>query len=257
MSVLSAIKRPFLTNSYAAQVLNLHPSAYWRLNETAGVAEDLSINGNNGTLEGGITLGNPGPMVFDEASRCMGFNGTTGIIKTGTNGLPVINGAQTVMAWINMSRYSNPGGYATDVLDQIDLAETGNQFRLTPSGDLQLAAYGGESILESSIAEPLRSWHLIGWSWDDTTHALWLDAKIIASNTTAPSQSGTPTICYLGNYGTGSGDVEWFRGNMAEAAIFGYALSVTQWQTLMTAAKTGGLLLWLYGYKRTSLLDTC
>lgn len=209
------------------------------------MAEDLSANGNNGTLEGGITLGNPGPMAFDVASRCMGFNGSTGIISAGVNGLPAINGAQTVMAWINMSRYGpEVGSYPTDVVDQLNISiNTGHQFRITISGDLQVAAYGGTALITSSIAEPLRSWYLVGWSWDGTTRALWLDAEIIASNTTAPPQGGSPTVCYLGNYGTGSGAVEWFRGNMADGAIVSYALSVSQWRTFMTAAQTGNILL--------------
>src|SRR5262252_903609 len=60
---------------YRAVVQNDGAVAYWRLNETSGTTAYDGIGGNNGTIIGGVTLNQPGPLSAS-GSKAMLFNGS-------------------------------------------------------------------------------------------------------------------------------------------------------------------------------------
>ena len=62
-------------------VLASSPLAYWRLNETSGTtAADATGNGNAGTYNTGVVLGQPSVLADGRAAE---FNGTTGEVALG------------------------------------------------------------------------------------------------------------------------------------------------------------------------------
>jgi hypothetical protein len=91
---------------YATRVISDGASAYWRLDETSGlVAHDL-IAGNNGTISGGVTLGQPGALPGDPA---MAFDGVSGKVDI-PNG-PAIHGfglgSFTIELWVRLQLSPN------------------------------------------------------------------------------------------------------------------------------------------------------
>ena len=66
-------------DAFANEVVVDGPIGYWRFGESLGQpAADSSPNGNDGTYNGGITLGLPGFQGGDTAAL---FDGATGIVK--------------------------------------------------------------------------------------------------------------------------------------------------------------------------------
>lgn len=93
---------------YAENVLAKSPSGYWRLGEPAGfsitTAYDWSGNGNNGTINGAVTLGQAG-AIYNDPNTAMLFDGATGQINaTGlsTTGLSALS----LEAWVKLSTLS-------------------------------------------------------------------------------------------------------------------------------------------------------
>lgn len=59
-------------------IQQLNPLVYWKCNEVTGTTiNDSSVNGNNGTISGGFTLNQPGPL----------GNGHPGILGDGVSGI--------------------------------------------------------------------------------------------------------------------------------------------------------------------------
>jgi hypothetical protein len=88
------------SSPYAAAVIADGASHYWRLGEPSGtVAADSIAGGANapGTISGGVTLGQPGPLA--DGATAMTFDGTSGKIDVvATVTIPLA--AATLEAWI-------------------------------------------------------------------------------------------------------------------------------------------------------------
>ena len=80
------------------------PTAYWRLDETAGTsAADTSGNGNTGTIAGGAALNQSGALIGDPAPAITLMAVTIGSHETSSVALP--QAAYTISAW-----YPRPDG---------------------------------------------------------------------------------------------------------------------------------------------------
>jgi hypothetical protein len=89
---------PFPAGSYPAQVVADGAVAYWRLGETSGLTAVDVIGGNNGTISGGVTLGQLGALA--DGDKAMTFNGTTGKITVPHASAITPTGAFTVELWM-------------------------------------------------------------------------------------------------------------------------------------------------------------
>ena len=93
-----------LWEGYQNLVLAQRPQMYLPLTETTGTTSfDISNHGNNGTLHGGITVGQPGPLAGDSDQAAMAFDGSTGYIQ-----LPsltsLVNPSFSLIVWFNISQ---------------------------------------------------------------------------------------------------------------------------------------------------------
>ncbi|TNA12128.1 hypothetical protein EMF73_34460, partial [Klebsiella pneumoniae] len=70
-----------LGDSYDSYLASLNPSAWWKLADAvgSGTVADSSGNGHTGTVTGGVTFGQTGPIVGGKAAA---FDGSTGYIAT-------------------------------------------------------------------------------------------------------------------------------------------------------------------------------
>lgn len=68
-----------IPSGYAANVLADSPVGYWRLQDAGTTAADAGSGAHNGTLNGGITKGAPGPPLVGDVA--MAFDGSSGYIS--------------------------------------------------------------------------------------------------------------------------------------------------------------------------------
>jgi Concanavalin A-like lectin/glucanases superfamily len=87
--------------SYPALVVADGASAFWRLGETSGLTAVDVIGGANGTISGGVTLGQAGALA--DGDKSMLFDGTTGRTFVPTGAYETIGtGPLTVECWMRL-----------------------------------------------------------------------------------------------------------------------------------------------------------
>src|SRR5262245_66022564 len=88
--------------SYPARVVADGASAYWRLNETSGTTAVDVIGGANGTISGGVTLGQAGALA--DGDTAMLFDATGEYVSVPNGSYAAIGtGAMTLECWIKSS----------------------------------------------------------------------------------------------------------------------------------------------------------
>ena len=112
--------------SYPATVLASAPSAYWRLNEASGTVASEIIGGKDGTISGGVTLGQRGALMDGDAA--MVFDGVDDQIATAA---PVaLRTPYTLEVWFKKSGsliaplVSTRAGYPTSDVVQLKIQQT-------------------------------------------------------------------------------------------------------------------------------------
>jgi Uncharacterized conserved protein (DUF2163)/Phage conserved hypothetical protein BR0599 len=85
--------------TYSSLVLQAKPLCYLRMNETTGTtAHDSSGNGNNGTISGPVTLGQPSLIVGDASSKSFLFNPSGGDGQVALNSMSAPNGGRAPLS---------------------------------------------------------------------------------------------------------------------------------------------------------------
>lgn len=210
---------------YAQAVLSDSPVGYYRLGEPAGfsitTAYDWSGNGNNGTITGGITLGQPGAL-YRDANTAMLFDGSTSYIT-----LPAAldgNGfaAVTFEGWFKLSSAALS---SFTLLFEGDNTDHNLGYQLFWSGTSSLNFNVGNGTTNNGASynvSPVAGvwWHIVG-TFDGTTIRLYVNATLVA---TAPL-SGTISASASPVLGATLGHSFGVTGTIDEVAIYQAALS--------------------------------
>lgn len=130
---------------YSRSVLLDDPIRYYRLDETSGtVANDMGTQGQNGTISGGVTLGQQG-LLTDDPDTAMLFDGTTGQIALPTTGLPTGANPWSIEAWVKTG-VSLPGSSSVIFSFGSNVAnEVATLFFSTASNGFKIDLFGGGS----------------------------------------------------------------------------------------------------------------
>src|SRR5215471_5997902 len=84
--------------TYKDQVIADGAIAYWRLDELSGTTAVDIIGGNNGTISGGVTLGQTGALA--DGNKAMAFDGSSGKIAVPNGAYKQFGtGPLTIEAW--------------------------------------------------------------------------------------------------------------------------------------------------------------
>ena len=214
--------------------LGLAPLAFWRLNETSGtLAADASGNGWNGTYNAAVTLGaagvpNPPFLGFQAPLVAASFNSQTGSWVS----LPPLNlntNVVTFALWVKPAVYSTTPD--TGLIFCRDGLGTVAGFGLNPGGELgytwndEAATYNWHS----GLIPPTNQWSFVALtvSADGATVYMFnqageASAALVHSNV-FQAFSGETRI------GSDALFTGWsFNGSLADAAVFGSALSLAQ-----------------------------
>jgi parallel beta-helix repeat protein len=219
------------TNSaYAATVLADAPLAYWRLADgSAGRLVDASGQGHDAAVQGG-TAPTQGPLATDP-EQALSFDGSTGYA---TDGQTLAVGPDvTLETWVKA-----PSGASGPILS----IATVDQNLSTDSGDQHLARvlyldnghlWGRADVsaawptysVQSPVLDPT-VWHHVVFVVQGTDKlSLYVDGALAGSASTPPGSTFTGTAVLAWS------NARWlphFGGSMAEAAIYGTALSAAQ-----------------------------
>ncbi len=209
--------------------------AYYPFN---GNANDASGNGNNGTLNGGVTFQNDR---FGNQSKSCNFNGD-GFIEIPSL-LNIQYNPTTYSAWIRASSLVTdirPLGAGVSIVGR-DLCGQGIQGQLVVwhnpnvSINQQLDFYTGGSGVAFNYSVPLNQWIHVVFSWDQNdTMKLYVNGQLIQSTYSSSSgflSNGMPPF----RIGSGAGNCtnnsigrSFWKGDIDEVTIYNRALSQSE-----------------------------
>jgi hypothetical protein len=207
---------------YSQVVMADAPTAYWRLDETAGTAAADRVGANTGTYSGGFTLAQPGALA--ELSGAALFNGTTGLVSATT----VASGATnfTMELWIKPTALPQQGG----ILTNGDLAANGygffvgNNTGFSGTGTRLLYLIGGVAWIDSAADLVAGAWHHIVVTRDTADSNIYVNgytSRASFANTPVAPSGGVLTI---GRDGT----TFYFGGTIDEVAIYSSCLPASR-----------------------------
>ncbi len=200
---------------------------YWPFDEGSGTtATDLSVNGYNGTLNGGAT------WTVGIYGGALQFNGSDSYVGTGQSILNDLDGF-TLAGWVSGSNVNSYAG----IIGQNDLIEFG--FTSENGGQLGVWMSGnGWAFLGADYDFPYPSWHHVVLTGDASRVVIYIDGQEAASDEggMVSGSSGFPFNISAGVFNA-SGDS--LLGEIDDVWVFGRALTQDEIQTLMLGSTKG------------------
>ena len=222
--VVNGLAQTFLTNGLVA---------YFPFN---GNANDVSGNGNNGAIYGGVTLTTDR---FGNPNAAYAFDGSTGYIDVSQSStLNVLTTNVTLSAWIWQGA-AIPGGFS--ILSKSN-TKYGNGWMFdtyscsTSSGRrLRLQTGGNDSScnVPGDIDYSLMQWHHVVATILGTNGYVYLDGNLDGSGDVGivPTNALDVFIGYT-HVVEGAGATAWFNGAIDDIRIYNRALSTSEVQEL-------------------------
>jgi CotH kinase protein/Concanavalin A-like lectin/glucanases superfamily/Lamin Tail Domain len=220
--------------AYAQQVLQTHPVAYWRLNETNGpAAVNIGSQGiaSQAGYNGGVLPGQAGPRpptfaMFETNNNAPYFNGANAYIG-GPYQMMNDLAAFTVAGWINST---GTQGSRTGLFGQNDLAE----FGFTTPTDLHIFTQKGS--LDYTWPYPNNQWHFVAATGNSNQIAIYVDGNLVASKSVSGTDFGESGDYFnIGGGGVFDATNNWFLGQIDEVAVWYRALSTNEIASLVSS----------------------
>jgi hypothetical protein len=235
---------------YETTVMNDHPTAFWRLADTAGPTAVDSAGLNDAIYTtNGVTYSAGGPS-FDTNAGAL-FDGSSGRAVTPEN-YPDINpsGPFTIEFWANVSAYASEdsvGHFYSPISSMPRPSRTGGYewyMGGNSSGyEFHTAEDGGYSLITADNNEPpVGTWWYLTGIWDGTNLMLYVNGSLGNDQIDPPAPAGTDNFTdegqgqtafvpntsvpfYIGSRSDGN---DHFFGALADIAFYNYALSYEQ-----------------------------
>ena len=207
--------------TYQGAVLSYSPTGFWPLNESSGTTAYDVVGGNNGTYEGGYTLGVGGPgSSFFAGNSAANFDGNIAHVDI-PGGLLNISNAVTVTAWLQLSGLNGFDGV---------VGHGDSSWRMTVDGSAIPAGNDGAppaDAYNAAVNVNDGNWHMLAYTYNGFTNQnfngrLYLDGNLIASNSVFATPAGNNLDMWIGgspDYGTNTGK-RIIAANMADVAVF-------------------------------------
>ena len=220
-------------STYDKIILNDHPVGYWPLDETSGtVAHDLSGYGNDGIIQGGVTLGQPSP--FFSGDTMMKFDGSSGYIQTPLEQINAVS--RSLEIWVNTTVAGDNKPLITDRGDGTGLSITltmpgfgisGGAIGIgCDSNDVFIGINSSLNYNNGLLHHAVGVWTgQPGVSVTPSQFQVFVDGNLVS---TVSANAGSVTAPLTGNGGTQIAyDASWgyFSGILAKAAVYNYPLT--------------------------------
>ncbi|HEX3903820.1 MAG TPA: LamG domain-containing protein [Polyangia bacterium] len=168
---------------------------------------------DGGTLVGdGLTFDIPPIPDGSAAGYALSFDGTKDYATAGNGGFPLAGGPQTLEMWVNYDAASG----TQDFLDLRTDFSSGVQLGIHDGALAAWRVYVDRVLVQAPTAPTAGSWHHLAYTFDATTHVLYVDGAAVDSETGA-SDDRTPTSVWLG---TSDGSSDLFKGEMDEVRVW-------------------------------------
>lgn len=232
---------------YSATVINDAPEAYWRLNETTGSVAADSANGHDGTYNGNLVLGQPGPVPPEFPGLAVSnvapvFDGSGDYVQI-NNAIPFGSAYSIELLfkadYNQLSGENVPFSAFTGGDHGIFLQITNHQLRFAHRA--VLSDLGGESVLydfPTDSGDPFYNTfhHVVAVKEEGTDGMkLFLDGRLVGTATPTGPTSFPDLDILLGRLLPSEG-VRDFAGTLDEVAVYNQALTAADVQRHYDAA---------------------
>lgn len=214
--------------AYMSALLQDSPVAYYRLGDRAtGTARDLSGNGYDANVIGGVTVGQAGAIAGDPNASML-FDGSTGYIAlpAGMNTTGWSQYTIEVWVWLSSTTFSGLAGLVGNdnpgqSNDGIYLGINNNAFSLANG-------YGAASsgLLTSSYSWGQHTWYHLAAIYDTANLSLYINGVLTAQSA---STGAIAAAAYPLNLARNPAlAANYFPGCLDEVALYPYALSASR-----------------------------
>lgn len=235
---------PAPSDAYGAALRTADPDLYWRLDDAAGStqAADSGLNGQPGTVRGGVSFGSAGAPILGMNSTAATFNGTSGYLVGPAQTAP---NRYTLMLWLRTT--SRTGGKI------LGFGNASSNNSSTFDRDLVLLADGRIAFVTNATALATAmstksyndgSWHQVVATQGDDGMRLYVDGVLVGTNPATSAKAINLGYWRVG-YDKIAGGLpsqptkNYFAGAIDELAIFPSAIDgqqVASWYTLATGS---------------------
>lgn len=208
----------------------------WQL-DTATGATDLSGNGNNGTGQGGISIG----AATDRrgmANRATSFDGSSQYISASPYDFSGVNN-WSVSAWVYILNFTAPHNNPVFVTQVLNSDQTDRQMWLSGSPSLlaiQRAKGGVYDTASFTTTVPTALWfHLVG-TYDGIKLRLYYNGALVATQDSSQSVNANDRFGIGHNINTGV--QYWLGGSEADIRVYNRAISASEVKRIYLAGST-------------------
>jgi hypothetical protein len=149
------------------------------------------------------------------AGYALSFNGINDYATAGNAGFPAASAPQTISLWVN---YVTTTATQDFIVLRLDF-DSGIQIGLRGGTITAWRTYSGRTLVAAPTAPAAGQWHHVAYTFDRTTHILYVDGVMVASST-ATGDERTPNTVWLG---TVDGSAELYTGLMDEVRVWSSA----------------------------------
>lgn len=231
---------------YDRLLASYSPVAWWKLADASGsaTAADSSGNGYGGTVSGGVTFGEVGPIPGTPSDTGALFDGSTGYVSST---LPALTGALTLIAWAKLAsatpaEYGGIAGFRLGKGANPTAPATGEFYFLQLQGTANLECrfqnLAGTNYAFENVPLSVGTWQMLAMTYDgSSTLTLYIDGSQYGTVAASGALGALSDAFGIGaNWNSIQGAFNFFGGEVAQTAVFTRALGASQIAELYAAA---------------------
>jgi|SRR5262245_24009409 len=208
--------------AYSSEVLADVPLAYWRMNDASGLIQDSSGNGRHATAVSGTPVyQQSSPITSDVNAKSIRFDQASAEFFTFDPGgvTPLITNTFTLEAWVKRQGTGNQGEMGL----LVNRSHGGGMY-IQPDDTLMIAKSEVALIAASTVGISDLNWHHCVVTKNGATSKIYIDSVDRTGSVSDATCDGDVKIEIASEGPTYTS----FDGYMAEAAVYGTALSQTR-----------------------------
>jgi hypothetical protein len=192
---------------------------------------------NGVSLDGGSAANGPAwtdafpALDGTPAGFALSFDGVMDYATAGNGGFPAASASQTAELWVDYPATSATADFLvmrTYLMEGVQIGVRGGTVAVWRTS-------GGEILVKAATPPSTDSWHHVAYTYNQTTHTLYLDGAVADAEISA-SDSRTPNTVWLGAL---DGTSELYQGQMDEVRVWNVVRSASEVQADMHHSAPG------------------